>query len=97
MVLRPYDGAMPAAVPFPSGEQVEIRRDGHRAIIVEVSGGVRAYDVDGRSLVDGYAADEMCTGARGQLLVPWPNRLRDGRYEFDGETYQVPLSPSPTS
>jgi aldose 1-epimerase len=43
-------------------------------------------------MLDGYAADEMCTGARGQLLVPWPNRLRDGRYEFAGRTLQVPLS-----
>jgi aldose 1-epimerase len=77
---------------FPSGEQVDLRHGGHHAVIVEVSGGIRAYEVDGRSLVDGYAADEMCTGARGQLLVPWPNRLRDGRYVFDGEAFQVPLS-----
>lgn len=77
---------------FPSGEQVELRHGGHHAVIVEVSGGIRAYEFDGRSLLDGYAADEMCTGARGQLLVPWPNRLRDGRYSFGGEAYQVPLS-----
>jgi aldose 1-epimerase len=77
---------------LPSGEQIDIRHDGHHAVIVEVSGGLRSYDAGGRSLVDGYAADEMCTGARGQLLVPWPNRLRDGRYDFDGETFQVPLS-----
>jgi aldose 1-epimerase len=82
---------VPAAT-FPSGEQVDLRHGGHRAVIVEVSGGIRAYEVDGRSLVDGYAPHQMCSGARGQLLVPWPNRLRDGRYQFDGETYQVPLS-----
>ncbi len=76
----------------PSGEQVDLRHGAHHAVIVEVSGGIRAYAVDGRSLLDGYAADEMCTGARGQLLVPWPNRIRDGRYEFAGEAYQVPLS-----
>jgi aldose 1-epimerase len=76
----------------PSGEQVEIACEGHRAVIVEVSGGVRTYEAEGRSLLDGYGADEICTGARGQLLVPWPNRLRDGRYDFEGETHQVPLS-----
>lgn len=76
----------------PSGEQVEIARDGHRAVIVEVSGGVRSYEAHGRSLLDGYGADQICTGARGQLLVPWPNRLRDGRYDFDGESFQVGLS-----
>ncbi|MDQ6856783.1 MAG: aldose 1-epimerase family protein [Candidatus Dormibacteraeota bacterium] len=76
----------------PSGDQVDLRHGAHHAVIVEVSGGIRSYEVDGQSLVDGYAAGEMCTGARGQLLVPWPNRLRDGRYDFDGETFQVPLS-----
>ncbi|MBJ7593961.1 MAG: aldose 1-epimerase family protein [Candidatus Dormibacteraeota bacterium] len=75
-----------------SGEQIHLRRDGHHAVIVELSGGVREYEVRGRRLLDGYGEDEMCSGARGQLLVPWPNRLRDGRYRFDGEEYQVPLS-----
>jgi aldose 1-epimerase len=94
-VIDDAAGAPATAAPrrtLPSGEQVEISRDGHHAVIVEVSGGIRTYEVDGRSLIDGYAADEMCTGARGQLLVPWPNRLRDGRYQFNGQTYQVPLS-----
>ena len=26
----------------------------------------------------------MSTGGRGQLLMPWPNRIRDGAYAFDG-------------
>lgn len=34
----------------------------------------------------------MCPSARGQSLIPWPNRLRDGRYEFGGKSYQLPLS-----
>lgn len=75
-----------------SGEQIHLRRDGHHAVIVEVSGGVREYEVRGRRLVDGYEEDEMCSAARGQLLIPWPNRLRDGHYRFDGEDHQVPLS-----
>jgi aldose 1-epimerase len=75
-----------------SGEQIHILRDGHHAVIVEVSGGVREYEVRGRRLLDGYGAEEMCSAARGQLLIPWPNRLRDGHYQFDGEEHQVPLS-----
>jgi aldose 1-epimerase len=76
----------------PSGEQVHLRSGVHHAVIVEVGGGIRAYDVDGRDLLDGYGEDQMCTGGRGQLLVPWPNRLRDGRYTFDGATHQLPIS-----
>lgn len=72
----------------PSGEQFELRHDDWRATVVEVGGGLRTLSFRGRELLDGYAEHEMCTSGRGQLLVPWPNRLRDGRY--DGN--QLPLN-----
>jgi aldose 1-epimerase len=34
----------------------------------------------------------MCDGAHGTPLVPWPNRLADGKYSFDGAQYQVALT-----
>ena len=77
---------------LPSGEQIDLRRDGHHAVVVEVSGGVRSYEVDGHPLLDGYGPGEMSSDGRGQLLIPWPNRLRDGRYVFDGIAHQLPLS-----
>lgn len=76
----------------PSGRQIPIRAGDQRTVVVELGGGVRSYEVDGVALLDGYARDEMCADARGQLLIPWPNRLRDGRYQHDGEPLQVPLS-----
>jgi aldose 1-epimerase len=77
---------------LPSGEQVTLVHGGQLAIVVEVGGALRHYEVSGLELLDGYGAGEMCSGARGQALIPWPNRLRDGRYEFEGQTYQLPLS-----
>ena len=29
--------------------------------------------------------------AAGQVLIPWPNRIEDGAYEFDGRRHQLPL------
>jgi aldose 1-epimerase len=84
--------ASSAAQAHPSGEQFELRRDGQRAVVVEVGGGLRTYEVSGEPVVDGYAAGEMCSGGRGQVLVPWPNRVRDGKYAFDGADYQLALS-----
>ena len=75
----------------PSGDQVVLVRRDATAVVVEVGGGLRRYDVDGVPVVDGYAEDEMVTAARGQPLVPWPNRLHGGRYSWDGTTYDVPL------
>ncbi len=82
----------PAAAPPPSGEQYEIRWGEQQALITEVGAGIRTYEVAGHAILDGYALDEMCTFARGSTLIPWPNRLQDGRYTFDGRDYQTPLT-----
>jgi aldose 1-epimerase len=76
----------------PSGRQYEIATGTQRATIVEVGGGIREYEVDGRPVLDPYPADRMADGAHGAPLIPWPNRLRDGRYTFDGNEYQVALT-----
>jgi aldose 1-epimerase len=76
----------------PSGEQVELVLGDQRAVVVEVGGGLRSYGLAGRELLDGYGPDEMCSSGRGQVLVPWPNRLQDGAYEFEGRRLQLPLT-----
>src|SRR5271156_382629 len=76
----------------PSGEQFEISYRGQRATIVEVGGGIREYAVDGRAVLDPYPPDAICDGAHGAPLAPWPNRLADGRYSFDGVDHQVALT-----
>ncbi|MGH7686760.1 MAG: aldose 1-epimerase family protein [Candidatus Dormibacteria bacterium] len=76
----------------PSGDQIEIRHGEQRAVAVAVGGGLRLYEMAGRPVLDGYADDAIADGARGQLLVPWPNRVRDGAYGFQERRYQLPLS-----
>lgn len=78
--------------PAPSGEQFEIVHGEQRATIVEVGGGVREYAVGERPVLDPYPREAMCDGGHGAPLIPWPNRLRDGRYSFDGSDYQLELS-----
>lgn len=77
---------------YPSGEQYEIAAAGYRAVITESGAALRVLSYGDRSLVDGFAADEMSPGGRGQLLMPWPNRIRDGRYSFDGRDLQLALT-----
>jgi aldose 1-epimerase len=76
----------------PSGEQWSIGADGCEAVIVEVGGGLRTYHAAGRPILDGYGVDEMCVGGAGQVLAPWPNRIRDGRWSWHGTDYQLPLT-----
>lgn len=42
-------------------------------------------------MLDGFAVDRMADGGRGQPLLPWPNRLADGRYQWDGQQLQLPI------
>jgi aldose 1-epimerase len=76
----------------PSGEQFEISGGGYRAVVTECGAGLRVLEHDGRALVLGFGADEQSTSGRGQLLAPWPNRIRDGAYTFEGRDLQLPLS-----
>lgn len=78
--------------PPPSGTQTHLRHGEQAATIVEVGGGVREYSVGGREVLHPYDLDAICDGAHGAPLVPWPNRLADGRYTFDGVQQQVPLT-----
>jgi aldose 1-epimerase len=80
------------SVSAPSGEQYEIAFDDQLAVVTEVGAGLRVYSVGGRDVVNGYGVDEMATAGRGQVLIPWPNRLEDGRYEFEGRQHQLPLT-----
>ncbi|HYN75296.1 MAG TPA: aldose 1-epimerase family protein [Candidatus Limnocylindria bacterium] len=76
----------------PSGRQLELLLGDQHATVVEVGGGLRTYSVAGRPVLDGYPAEAMADGARGQVLAPWPNRIEDGRYSFDEREHQLSLS-----
>jgi aldose 1-epimerase len=78
--------------PLPSGEQYEIVAGDYRAVAVEVGGGLRELWYAGRRLLDGYPPDALADAGRGQVLAPWPNRLRDGRWSWQGRQLQLPLS-----
>lgn len=92
MALIDSPSAAPRVGASPSGTQWRIESEGHAATVVEVGGGLRAYSFDGEDVIDGYASDALSPGGAGQVLAPWPNRIRDGRYTFGGNEYQLSLS-----
>jgi galactose mutarotase-like enzyme len=86
------DDRRPPEQVAPSGRQVSLVFGDQEAVVTEVGGGLRDYRVAGRPVLDGYGVDERCTDGRGQLLIPWPNRLKGGRYQFGGDEHQLPLT-----
>jgi aldose 1-epimerase len=75
----------------PSGAQFELRHRSQRVFVTEVGAGLRQWD----GVLDGYDVDAMASSGRGQVLIPWPNRVQDGQYEWDGEQHQLPLNEPP--
>ena len=73
-----------ARMPLPSGEQIEIAAGEQRAVVVEVGAGSARTRSAAATSSTATRADEMAAPGRGQVLIPWPNRIEDGSYEFDG-------------
>jgi aldose 1-epimerase len=75
-----------------TGAQYEIQAGGYRATVTELGGGLRKLSHDGAPLITEYGIDEVPPGGAGQLLLPWPNRIDAGKYEFGGSNFQLELS-----
>ncbi len=75
-----------------SGTQHALRAGDYEAVIASVGASLRSLTYDGRNLTVPFDADEVRPSYRGATLVPWPNRIVDGRFTFAGVERQVPLT-----
>lgn len=75
-----------------SGTQYALRAHDYEAVIASVGASLRVLRYGDRDLVVPFDADEVRPAFRGATLAPWPNRIVDGAYTFDGQRYQVPLT-----
>ncbi|MDQ2757325.1 MAG: aldose 1-epimerase family protein [Actinomycetota bacterium] len=98
MTSRPAPDAGPDAGPdanlssVPTGQQWTVSRDDDELTVVQVGGGLRTWTRGGVDVVAGYPADATIVAGRGQQLIPWPNRIADGRWSFDGADHQLALT-----
>lgn len=75
-----------------SGRQLRIAGHGYDAVVASVGASLRTLTFEGRDLVVPFDADDVRPGYRGTTLAPWPNRIVDGRYEFEGVEHQLALT-----
>lgn len=75
-----------------TGAQYTIHSGDHTATIVEVGAGLRRYVVGDVEITGTYRDDELPPKGCGTTLVPWPNRIRGGRYVFEGVEHQLALT-----
>ena len=92
---EPAEPAGPAEPALPSGRQFEIGRDGTTAVVTEVGATLRQLEIGGRPCLDAFGAGDMPDAGRGQVLMPFPNRVAGGRYRWAGEELQLPVNELP--
>lgn len=76
----------------PSGSQWTLSAGEYRATVVSVGGGLRGLTYGDRAVLIGYGEDEPAHDGIGQILVPWPNRIGDGKYTFAGAEQTLSLT-----
>jgi aldose 1-epimerase len=76
---------------LPAGRQFELRRGDVRAVVTEVGATLRVLEVGGLSVLRGFPVDGIPDASRGQVLIPFPNRIDRGRYAFHGRSLELPL------
>ena len=75
----------------PSGEQIALNRGEWSAVVTEVGATLRSLSFRAQPVLWEFPRDEIDSGARGQVLAPWPNRLEDGTYHFGGKLGHAPI------
>ncbi|MFF1877101.1 aldose 1-epimerase family protein [Leifsonia sp. NPDC058230] len=75
-----------------SGIHFGLSSGDYHATIASVGASLRTLEFRGRPLVVPFDADEVRPAFRGATLAPWPNRVIDGRYTFNGVEQQLALT-----
>lgn len=80
----------------PTGTQIHLSRERNGRVvtadIAQVGASLRGLTVDGVDCIARYPLGTRTPAASGVVLVPWPNRIRDGRWEQNGTTGQLSIS-----
>lgn len=77
---------------LPTGIQYQIQHDDLTAVVTEVGATLRSLQWRGKEMLWTFEQDEAPQGFAGATLMPWPNRIRDGAYTFDGTDYLLPVN-----
>ncbi|WP_025156723.1 aldose 1-epimerase family protein [Leifsonia aquatica] len=79
----------------PTGDQYDLEFGDLSATITQVAAGIRTLRYAGVDLTEPFPESATPPSADGIVLVPWPNRVKDGRWELDGAVQQLALTEPP--
>ncbi|WP_435749040.1 aldose 1-epimerase family protein [Microbacterium sp. PMB16] len=76
----------------PTGTQVHLQSGDVTAQVAQVGASLRSLRIGGVDLVTPYPLDIPTPSCSGVVLAPWPNRVRDGRWDDDGTPRQLAIT-----
>ncbi|AEA24908.1 aldose 1-epimerase family protein [Pseudonocardia dioxanivorans] len=77
----------------PTGRQLTVSDGaGTTAVVTEVGAGLRAFEANGVAYTETWPETERPPRGCGALLAPWPNRVRAGRWAWQGAEQQLALT-----
>ncbi|WP_350227234.1 hypothetical protein [Agromyces marinus] len=83
----------------PTGEQFELETTTStgdvRATVTAVAAGLRTLTINGIDLVPPFGEERTPPSGAGIVLVPWPNRIRDGVWTHGETTHQLAITEPP--
>ena len=74
------------------GPQYLLDNDGVRVEVASLAAALRSLSVNGVQLTEPVAADRVAPMGCGMVLAPWPNRVRDAVWQWEGETQQLDVT-----
>lgn len=75
-----------------SGAEYPISAGEYDAVVVTTGAALRQLRHRGRDLVVSFDGGGPIPDYRGIIAAPWPNRIADGKYSFDGAEQQLPVN-----
>ena len=88
----PAAAANPVAAARARGEELTLSAGPYTAVVSTVGATLESLTVDGRDLLVRSPEQGPMLHYRGAVVAPWPNRIGDGAYTWDGQELQVPIN-----
>ncbi|QIZ99545.1 aldose 1-epimerase family protein [Leifsonia sp. PS1209] len=76
----------------PTGTQYDIVSGDLTATVTQVAAGLRTLRLGGVDLTEPFPVEATPPSGCGIVLVPWPNRVKDAAWEFDGKTQRLAVT-----
>lgn len=74
------------------GKTIQLNAGDYQAKIVTVGAGLAELTHHHRHIVIPHKPEEMPLAHLGKVLIPWPNRIANGCYQYNGEIFQLAIN-----